>query len=140
MNLIDNWEGYYEYGEGYTLPQFGERVNILVNLQGSNESFIGTVKEEKSDYSVPADATIKGFSENEFISFVKKYPVHPRLKTLGGSEIIVENGQLEIEHYGYIDPKFDAIYGTWSITEKNASNIDFEPETVFGTWLLRRVK
>ena len=81
MNLIDNWEGYYEYGEGYTLPQFGERINILVNLQGTNDSFIGTVKEEKSDYSVPADATIKGFSENEFISFIKKYPRQYRIQT-----------------------------------------------------------
>ncbi|WP_156113337.1 hypothetical protein [Wocania ichthyoenteri] len=45
----------------------------------------------------------------------------------------MENGQLEIEHYGYIDSEFDSIYGSWSITE----NEDTE-NTVYGTWLLKR--
>ena len=140
MNLIDNWEGYYEYGEGYPLPQFGERVKIYVNLQGSNDSFIGKVKEENSDNSVPLEATIKGFSENEFISFIKKYPKVPRLKDIGSSDIVMESGQLEIEHYGYIDAEFDAIYGTWSITENTPVEMDVDVDTVYGTWLLKRVK
>lgn len=29
MNLVGKWEGYYEYGEGYALPQFGERVKSM---------------------------------------------------------------------------------------------------------------
>jgi len=140
MNLIDNWVGYYEYGEGYSLPQFGERVKIYVNLQGSNESFIGTVKEEDSEHSVPLQARIKGFSENEFISFIKKYPKAPRLKEHGNSEIVMEDGQLEIEHTGYIDSEFQSIYGTWSITEKASLESDLEMFTVYGTWLLKKVK
>lgn len=140
MNLIDNWEGYYEYGEGYPLPQFGERVKIFVNLQGRNDNFIGTVKEEKSEHSVPLEATIKGYSENEFISFIKKYPKIPGIKELGSTEIVMESGQLEIAHYGYIDSKFDSIYGSWAITENTPSDNEFEPDTVYGIWLLKRVK
>ena len=52
----------------------------------------------------------------------------------------MEMGQLEIEHFGYIDAKFDSIYGTWSITENVPINNDDYPDTVYGTWLLKRVK
>ncbi len=140
MDLIDKWIGYYEYGEGYSLPLFGERVTIRVNLQGRNDNFIGTVKEEESEHSVPLEATIKGFSKDDFISFVKTYPKMPRLKEYGSSEIVLEMGQLEIEHYGYIDTEFDAIYGTWSITEKGSVQKNTGINTVYGSWLLRRVK
>ncbi|MEO1029927.1 MAG: hypothetical protein AAFX55_00900 [Bacteroidota bacterium] len=139
MNLIDHWEGYYEYGEGYTLPHFGKRVKVYVNFQGSNDSFVGTLKEENSEYSVPLEATIKGFSDADFISFVKKYPKYPRLKEFGKSEIIMEDGELEIEHSGYIDTAYDSIYGTWAISEK-ISNLDSDVFTVYGNWLLKRVK
>jgi hypothetical protein len=132
MNLIDNWIGFYEYGEGYSLPQFGERVNISVNFQGNNDSFIGTVKEEESEFSVPLEAKIKGFFENEFISFIKKYPKIPRLKKQGSSEIKIEGGQLEIEHAGYIDSEFDSIYGTWSLTENIPFENGIDEVTVFG--------
>ncbi|WP_033956954.1 hypothetical protein [Psychroserpens jangbogonensis] len=140
MNLIDNWEGYYEYGEGYPLPQFGQRVKISVNLQGNNDSFIGTVKEDNSEHSVPLEGKIKGFSENDFISFIKKYPKIPRLKNFGSSEKVMDDGQLEIEHYGYIDSAFDSIYGTWSITDNVPVDNDDYPDTSYGIWLLKRVK
>ncbi len=139
MNLIDNWEGYYEYGEGYTLPQFGERVKIHVNFQGNNDSFTGIVKEENTEHSVPLEGKIKGFSEEDFISFIKTYPKYPKFKEFGSSEIIMEDGQLEIEHIGYIDTVYDSIYGTWCITEK-LSDIDGDIFSVYGNWLLRRVK
>ena len=140
MNLIDNWEGYYEYGIGYSLPQFGERVNIQVNFQGNNDNFVGTVKEVSSEHSVPLEATIIGFTDNELISFIKTYPKVARQKEFGSSEIKMENGQIGIEHQGYIDPKFDAIYGSWSITETAPADQGAYPITVYGTWLLRRVK
>ncbi|EDM42855.1 hypothetical protein SCB49_14770 [unidentified eubacterium SCB49] len=47
----------------------------------------------------------------------------------------MERGQLEIEHYGYIDSEYDSIYGNCSITEMNN-----EGHTIYGTWLLKRKK
>lgn len=135
MNLIDNWQGYYEYGEGYRLPQFGKRVKITVTLQGSNDNFIGKVKEEASENAVPLEATIKGFTQDDFISFVKTYPKAPRLKEFGNTDLVMERGRLEIEHNGYIDTEFDALYGTWCIVEKN-----YDAIPAYGSWLLKRVK
>jgi len=139
MNIIGNWEGYYEYGEGYSLPQFGERVEISVVFQGNNDKFIGTVNEKPSDFSVPLEATIQGFTENELISFVKRYPKIPRFKEHGSNEIVFEHGQLEIEHMGFIDAAHNSIYGTWTITENEEDDQGTFEVTVYGIWLLKKV-
>ena len=138
MNIIGNWEGYYEYGEGYSLPQFGERVEISVIFQGSNDKFIGTVNEKPSDHSIPLEATIQGFTENELISFVKHYPKAPRIKEHGSSEIVFEQGQLEIEHMGFIDTSHNSMYGTWTITQNMEDELGIFEVTTYGIWLLRK--
>jgi hypothetical protein len=139
MNIIGNWKGYYEYGAGYSLPQFGERVEISASFQGNNDKFIGTIKEKPSEHSVPMDATVQGFTENDLISFIKRYPKVPRLKEFGSSEIELESGQLEIEHVGTIDSDYNCIYGTWSITENISDELGVYEDTVYGTWLLKKV-
>ena len=71
MNLSGEWEGYYEYGIGYYLPYFGERVKLYISLEDLNEGLTGKCSEEESEFSVPSIASIKGFHEEEYISFVK---------------------------------------------------------------------
>ena len=71
MNLTGNWQGFYEYGSGYDLPHFGQRVNIKASIIDINGSFTGEIKEDSSVFSTKLEATIKGFVEADFISFVK---------------------------------------------------------------------
>ena len=139
MNIIGNWKGYYEYGEGYSLPQFGERVEIFASFQGNNDKFIGTIKEITSDHSIPMDATVQGFTEEGLISFIKRYPKVPRIKEFGSSEIELENGQFEIEHVGMIDSDNNSIYGSWSISEIVSDDQGTYEDTVYGIWLLKKV-
>jgi len=139
MNLIGNWSGYYEYGEGYALPHFGERVNISVVLDGNNDKFIGTVKEDGSEYSVPLKATIQGFSEDQFVSFIKRYPKIPRIIESGSSELEMDNGSLEIEHVGSIDAKFNSMYGSWTIIQDYEDEQGTYQEAVHGIWMLKKV-
>lgn len=117
MDIKGMWKGYYEYGGGYILPQFGERVQIEVVLKGANETFEGFVNEVESPHSVPLKAKIKGFSEDSFISFVKTYPKKPQIKELGSIDMIFEEGELKIEHEGFVDVENNAIYGKWYISE-----------------------
>ena len=138
MNIIGTWKGYYQYGEGYTLPQFGERVGITVRFEGSNEKFIGSVTEDPSEHSVPLQARLQGFTEDHMISFVKTYPKNPRLEAYGGTEVVMEPGQLEIDHVGYIDTQFQAIYGSWSITEEMIDEQGSYNATAYGIWMLKR--
>ncbi|WP_438711042.1 hypothetical protein ACSTS3_21270 [Aquimarina muelleri] len=140
MNLNGNWEGYYEYGEGYILPYFGERVKIEVIIKGENDSFTGSTTEEESNLSVPSEARIKGFTEGDMISFVKTYPINPQIDGYS-NKIQIKEGQLDIEHVGFCDHKNQSIYGSWQIQQvfKNEYNQD-DVEYVGGIWFLKKVQ
>ena len=138
MNLTGNWQGFYEYGLGYELPFFGQRVKIKTTITDVNGSFTGEIEEELSEFSVQLKSSIKGFIENDFISFVKKYSQKPVLDN--SSEIIYENGHLEIEHEGFIDEENQSIYGKWLIREiMSDENLGTFEYTTEGIWLLSRV-
>ena len=48
-----------------------------MELTFENDNIHGIPKEEKSAYYVNADAKIEGYVDEDFISFVKTYPVYP---------------------------------------------------------------
>lgn len=139
MKLEGIWEGYYEYGAGYPLPHFGERVKISVTFKGDNEDFIGVVSEEESEFSVPYKATLQGFCEEHIISFVKTYPVFPRIEEDGSTKMIYEERELDITHQGFIDSVFCSIYGSWQVediyVDEKGKKHDFVCD---GIWLLKR--
>lgn len=132
-------EGLLSIGEGYALPHFGERVGIVVSLNGSNISFTGIMEENESEFAVPLRSKIKGFSENGVLSFVKTYPKYPRIKEQGNSEIVFENGILEVEHLGFVDEKFNTMYGGWSLREEFEIDGHIEEDILYGTWLLKKI-
>ncbi len=138
MNLTGNWQGFYEYGLGYELPFFGQRVKINAIITDVNGSFIGEIEEEISEFSVHLKSALKGFTENDFISFVKNYSQKPEIDN--SSKIIYENGHLEIEHEGFIDEENQSIYGKWMIreimTDENLGTFEYTTE---GIWFLSRV-
>lgn len=130
MDLSGNWQGFYEYGLGYELPFFGQRVKIKAAITDVNGSFTGEIEEDNSEFSVQLKSSIKGFVEDDFISFVKKYS-NPNSE---------ENDLLEVEYEGFIDEENQSIYGSWLIkevmTDENLGTFDYTTE---GIWLLSRV-
>ena len=138
MKLEGQWEGYYEYGAGYTLPHFGQRVKMTAFIEGNSDSFTGTIEEEQSDFSVNYPSTIKGFCEEDFISFVKTYPVYPVLDVEGQTSLIKEEGNLEVHYEGFLDFENKALYGTWTIVELfSAENGEHFESVCEGIWMLR---
>ena len=130
MDLSGNWQGFYEYGLGYELPFFGQRVTFKTTITDINGSFTGEIEEDNSEFSVQLKSSIKGFVKDDFISFVKKY-------SDSNSE---ENDLLEVEYEGFIDEKNQSIYGNWLIrevmTDENLGTFEYTTE---GIWLLSRV-
>lgn len=133
MNLIEGkWAGFYEYGLGYELPYFGQRVKLSMELTFENGHIHGTSKEEKSAYYVNAVAKIDGYVDEDFISFVKTYPIFPFIGENG--EVQTKKGELVICHTGVIDKEKNTMYGSWFIQDKNVLQGD-EGE---GIWLLEK--
>ena len=106
MNSLENeWIGYYEYGFGYNLDFFGKRVKISINLIDQNGNISGICNEEDSEISVNQNSEIRGFYEDNLISFIKTYPDN-------NSE-----EDWEIEYFGEINETKQKIYGKWIISE-----------------------
>ncbi len=139
MDIVGKWEGYYEYGEGYFLPQFGERVKFTITFNGANDDFTGFIKEEESANSVPLKAIINGFSKENFISFIKKYPKLYRFKEEGSNEKIIENKEPEIEYEGFIDTNNKAIYGSWFFSEMVKDEHGTFESISSGIWFLKQI-
>jgi len=138
MKLKGQWEGYYEYGAGYSLPYFGQRVKMTVSFEGTNDNFKGTIEEEETEFSVSHLATIQGFCEEDYISFVKTYPVHPFIEEDGESVKIDKNDTLEVDYQGYIDEENKALYGSWSIAQLfTDENGQLQESISEGIWMLR---
>ena len=134
MNLTGNWHGFYEYGSGYDLPYFGQRVNIKALITDINGSFTGKIEEDDSVFSTKLNATIKGIVEDGFISFVKQYQKYPIISDDYSSIIMYENKTLEIEHEGILDENNNSIYGNWYIMTENNDEIASQ-----GIWLLTKI-
>lgn len=137
MNLTGEWKGFYEYGFGYDLSHFGQRVNFQLSLIDDAAALKGSSQEEKSDYSVDLDGTIKGFHEDRLVSFIKTYPKTPDIQADGS--IIFKEGSLEVEHIGELDESLTKMFGKWTVF------MEFEEdgtlyETQFeGIWYLEKI-
>ena len=138
MNLTGNWQGFYEYGSGYELPYFGQRVNIKASITDLNGSFTGEIEEDGSVFSVKLEATIQGFIEDGFISFVKKYSKKPIIIE-HSTTINYESGSLEIEHEGIVDAQNNSIYGNWFIIETITDEFGTFENSSQGIWLLTKL-
>ncbi len=137
MDITGKWKGFYEYGEGYNLPYFGQRVTIYVTIQGHNDKFYGTVEEEPSNFSVPLKATIEGFTEDDLVSFVKRYPKRPIITEEGKIDVEIEEGITEIEHVGIVDVKHKVLYGSCTIYDVVEDEFGTFEYTSHGIWLLK---
>ncbi|MDC8004161.1 hypothetical protein POV27_08875 [Aureisphaera galaxeae] len=139
MNIIGKWKGFYEYGEGYDLPYFAKRVGLEITFEGHNDRFIGSTREEPSEYSVPLKGTVEGFVEDGLISFIKRYPKKPVILERHKIGIEFEEGQSEIEHTGVVDEEHQAIHGSWTIYDVVEDEQGTYEYAAHGIWLLKRV-
>lgn len=92
------------------------------------------MEEDGSDFSVKLKASIKGFTEDSFISFVKQYPKYPIISDDYSSIIMYENKALGIEYEGILDENNNSIYGNWYIMTENNDEIASR-----GIWLLTKI-
>ncbi|MEM6802393.1 MAG: hypothetical protein AAF696_13375 [Bacteroidota bacterium] len=140
MEIQGKWEGYYEYGLGYSLPHFGERIKMQLSIRGDAEEFEGEIEEEPSEFSVPHTSTLTGFCEESFISFVKTYPISPSIDEEEATDLVEEKGKLEVVYEGALDEKNKAMYGNWTIIESLKDERGMLHEfAIGGIWLLRKV-
>ena len=138
MNITGTWKGFYEYGVGYVLPHFGKRVEMEISFVADDSNNItGRVTETPSKFSVDAVATIKGFIDEDLISFIKTYPFRPEISEDGSN--LLKEGTLDIQHTGHLDIENNAMYGDWLIEDYYIDEEGLNVEDYLtGIWFLER--
>lgn len=144
VDLSGSYEGFYEMGTGYILPQFGKRVKYWVKITELNGKFTGKVSEEESEFSVPHPAKIEGHIEGEMLFFKKNYtPETIDFADILDSESWNQSDFDEIVHAGFIDHANNCIYGDWVIEThllKEDGTKEDEPYFFRGIWFLSKVQ
>lgn len=108
QTLSGNWEGYFTYGEHYPEKIIGKSVRFYIELEEKDGYFKGFCKDE----NLPGHtATIAGFIDDTFISFVKRYPFALQMDEEGNSCIDPEKPPHDIHYSGNLLP--DGVEGVF---------------------------
>lgn len=131
MILTGKWIGYYEYGYGFQLPEFGSKVEISVVVEGDSDKFSGTMTENSKQLGTGQISTIQGFIDNGIVSFVNRY-----------SENMKNSDQMHVpESVNYIGQiENDVMYGIWEMPLEIEENGNLFDIAVSGLWLLKRIE
>jgi hypothetical protein len=116
--LIDSrpfiFEGYFAYRSGETDEV---RVSFLLEAEENQGSFRGTVSDtETTELFEKGTVSVKGFIEDDLISFVKTYPRSYFKNENGDCEVSDSSKPHAIEYIGYWDEEGQKYRGKYIVT------------------------
>ena len=115
---IEKWEGHFQYpieDENYDQPK---KVNFHIEAEILNDSFYGKHSDEESAPLFDKDGTIKGYFEDDFISFVLIYPYLYYIDEKGHQKVDRSQTHPEIHYYGNYIKETNSYIGTWEMFEE----------------------
>ncbi|MCI9844363.1 hypothetical protein [Flavobacterium pectinovorum] len=145
MKIIDNkqiWKGFFTYLHGYEIIDTYVRVAFQMDLTFDGNSFTGTSTDSESENIFTEPIMVKGFIENDIISFVINYPYH-YYKDEDGNIKLDKNAQHPtIEYFGYYEKSEKKYSGTWEmiIFEEKISKDEYIEEVANGEFEIYRDK
>ena len=140
IRIKQNWKGYFTYYAGYEPEEQYKEVDfqIEIYLEGNNFSGTSSNSETKSSFDKPA--TVKGFFDNEKISFVLKYPCAYFLDENG--EVVLDRNKEhpDIHYLGFFEDDQKKVSGNWEMTIYEERYGDgYLNEILNGTFEMRRI-
>lgn len=118
ITYIEKWEGYFLYpveDENYDIPK---RVNFQITVEIKNNTFVGTHSDEESKPLFDEDGTIKGYFEDNFISFTLEYPYFYFIDDSGNLKTDRNKKHPEIHYYGNFKQETNSYIGSWEMFQE----------------------
>ena len=143
MKIVHNnqvWKGTFTYNEGYDEIDQYKTVNFKMEIVFNDRSFIGTSTDSESENLFNEPAKVKGFIDDEKISFTLNYPCCYYKDDDGKIVIDEENKHPEIHYLGFWEEDKNGVSGTWEMKmyeEKYGD--DYLEELATGEFEMRRV-
>ena len=137
MNMSGKWTGQYTYGEGYEYLDIGKSVIFYLDITANGIEFEGIFTDDETKDIFKESGVLRGFLENNFISFSKWYPSYWEINEDGEKKFYEEKASHEICYEGVlIDDHFE---GEWEISNHFVD--EGGPYTEIngkGTWTMRK--
>ncbi len=134
------WQGFFTYLEGYTTNEQYHEVEFSMEIIITENSFIGTSIDSESKYVFDKPATVKGFIDNEKISFIMKYPC-AYYKDDNGKIILDRDSEHPDIHYlGFFNEDRNSVIGNWEMTIYEEKYLEgYLEELLNGEFQMRKV-
>ncbi|HRE76979.1 MAG TPA: hypothetical protein PLL09_04050 [Flavobacterium sp.] len=145
MRIVDNeqiWKGFFSYLQGYEIIDSYVKVPFKMNLTFNGNSFIGTTIDSESENIFTEPIKVKGFIENDKISFIVNYPYF-YFKDENGQILVDKNiKHPNIEYLGFYDEMEKKFSGTWEmiIYEEKITENEYIEEVANGEFEIYREK
>jgi len=141
IHIKQKWNGTFSYLEGYELPDQYKEVEFTMDINISENSFVGISTDSESEKLFDKPATIKGFIEGDKISFIVKYS-YSYFKNENGQLILDPTSEHPDIHYlGFFDDDKTEVNGNWEMTiyeEKYGD--EYLEEVANGKFNMRKIK
>jgi hypothetical protein len=145
MRIVDNeqiWKGFFSYLQGYEIIDSYIKVPFKMNLTFNGNSFVGTTIDSESENIFTEPIKVKGFIENDKISFIVNYPYF-YFKDENGQILVDKNlKHPNIEYLGFYDEMEKKFSGTWEmiIYEEKIMENEYIEEVANGEFEIYREK
>lgn len=135
INLSGTWKGHFTYGPEYGEELFNQKVYFLLHLKSHGKEFEGTSVDIEGVGANYETAVIRGFIEDDLISFVKQYPKNYSIDPDGTTHNDLSKPSPEIQYTGHFHPRKKTFSGDWEMVIESFEHGDgwFE-ETCSGQW------
>lgn len=145
MRIVDDkqtWKGFFTYLHTYDLFDTYIEVAFRMDLTFNGNSFIGTSIDSESENIFMESIMVKGFIDNDIISFVKNYPYYYYKDEDGNIIVDKDLEHPNIEYLGFYDQTEKKYAGTWEmiVSEEKISEDDYREEVVSGEFEICREK
>lgn len=145
MRIVDDkqtWKGFFTYLHTYDLFDTYIEVAFRMDLTFNGNSFIGTSIDSESENIFMESIMVKGFIDNDIISFVKNYPYYYYKDEDGNIIVDKDLEHPNIEYLGFYDQTEKKYSGTWEmiVSEEKISEDDYREEVLSGEFEICREK
>ncbi|WP_299335058.1 hypothetical protein [uncultured Psychroserpens sp.] len=134
------WKGSFTYLEGYETIQQYIDVEFTLEIDITNNSFIGISSDSESKDLFDKPATVKGFIDENKISFVMNYPCLYYKDETGTMRLDQSSEHPDIHYLGFFNDDKTQVNGNWEMTLREEKYMDGYLENIAnGEFEMRRI-
>jgi hypothetical protein len=142
-SMTGKWKGFFTQILGTSEEPYEAKFDFEMDLIQNEDGFEGTCKDMEIEIGQNEKSKIKGFIDNQIISFTKQYDNSIFYDDQKDELILIrEIKQDEINYYGTWDQSTNKFHGKWEILMSDEPTLDlneYKQDIEYGDWEMEKV-